>query len=230
MEEKIAEAKSQYSDKVATITLELKRLQNQQEEQLKEVSQLQAKWSTQLQQKSEDIDKRHEKEMAKLKEEFQLKSVKDMTIVKDQHQRELEILKSELESALRKQQSQMSSTHQIMMEKKARETEGLLQKQLAKQEELLTNQIAALTRDLRKAQDSLAVSEQRITELVSQSEKDAVQRSDLQAQLGAAGDNVGDLESQLRQLKNEFEILQDLYEKQKNEMDKMASEYTSIFC
>lgn len=229
MEEKLAEVKSEYADKVARIAQDLKVLQNHQGEQLKEVSQLQASWNTRLQQRLEDANQRHNQEINKVKEELQLQSEKDMSAMKDEHQRELDILKSELKLALKQQQSQMSSTHQLLLEERARESEELLQKQLAEQEGVLTNQISTLTAYLRKAQDNLALSEQKKIEILSQLEKEKKQSTDLQAHLQALKNSKEELEAQLHQLKNDIEISQDLYQKQKSEMDKMASKDMHLF-
>ena len=109
------------------------------------------------------------------------------------------------------------------MEAKSRETEEKLHKKLTDQEEFLTGQISSLAQDLRKTQDNLALSEQKVVELLAQLELAKNEKINMQALLNRKDMRVEDIESQLRQIKNDLEISQDLYQKQKEEMDNMSS-------
>jgi len=228
IEQKFADVKSQYSIRIVEIENEMKVLQFKQKDQLAQVDQLQEKWSSRLQHEVKVGKEEHNIELNNLKEQLKLQSKKEIDFIKGKHQREMEVLRLELTSALEQQQTRMISTHQLQIEAKNRETEDKLHKKLADQEELLTNQISSLTQDLRKTQDNLALSEQKIVELLAQLELAKNENTNMQALLKRKDTFVEDLESQLRQIKNDLEISQDLYQKQKEEMDNMSSKLSLL--
>ncbi len=230
MEERLAECNSQYSNQITSITKEMMALQEEQRDQLQQVEQLQEKWSVQLEQTMKGAKHDHEMDVCRVTELLKLQQEEEIDRIKDKHQRELGMVNSELEAALKNQQNQLSSTHQLQLEEKIREMQVKLCEQHAEQEDILSNQISTLTHDLRNAQDNLALSEKKIAELLVQLERSETERTDAQAVMKGNSSHVVELESQLRQLKNDLEISHDLYEKQRLEMDKMASEFAFYYC
>ena len=218
--------KSQFSEKVMDLKKQLMSLRSDQEEQLRQVSLLQAEWSIKLEQQLEETNLIHEKEMNKLQEKLHKQSGNEISSFEDKLQGELRVLRSNLEAKLKAEKVEMSLFHKISMEERLKEMEEVNQKHLVKHEEFLKDQLSSLMKDLRTTKDKLALSEQKMTDLLTHCKQSEAGSVKLQTQLMAARNKAEGLKSTLIYIQNELEASHDLYGQQSREIDKMASRFS----
>lgn len=102
--------------------------------------------------------------------------------------------------------------------------------EFSQREEQLNHQLSTLSNDLRVARDSLALSEKKAADLLSEFEDSKTGSADVRGQLREAESEVESLKIALRETKIELEISKEHYQQQSAEMKGMAGKLMLLMC
>lgn len=223
--EKMESIKAQYSDKVLLLTKELENLKSN---QLKEFSELRVEFSKNSSGQIEQLKQRHHKEIEGLKKKLEGEFSSEKASLKAQHQKEVAHLKEEFEQQIKSHEVSLtkSCNEKVATEKRlSEERENTLRHQLIQKEEQLKHQVSTLSNDLRIARDKLALSEQKVSDLLSQHEEGQASSTEIGSQLKESEEELEKLKVVLRETKNELEISKEHYQQQLVELKRKAGEW-----
>lgn len=217
VEERLVAEKTQHADMLSTLNAELGKLRKDQVKQLGELSDFRVELSKRSSKHVEEMEQMHQKNMKELLEKCQGEFSKEKTLLIEEHKREVAALKNELEEAVESCKLDLSRSHDksIAAEKKlSEERENALRQELAQKEK----QVSSLLADLRAARDKLALSEQKVAELLARCEDSRSSSSEIRSQLEESEGERERLQVTLRETKNELEISREHYKQQSSEM------------
>ena len=225
MKEKLASIESQYSAKVLSLTNEITRIRTDQTRQLKEVSKLHEELRRVSDLEIKDIKSKYDKEIEELREKLSKESMNEASSLNTKHLMVVERLKEEFAAQMEAQKLEMTKNHEgiLATEKKMFEDRTKsLQLELVQREENLKDQISTLSNDLRVSRDKLALSEQKVRDLLSQFEEGKAGSVELRTQLKYAEEEAEKLRVEVREVKTELDISKELYQQQSADMKVMA--------
>lgn len=230
MEERVGILKAHHSDKLESLNKELKLLKNDQAQQLKDLGQFRAELSKKLDRQLEESKARHQREITDLEEGLQQEFSQERGSLEERHKKEIGHMKAEFEDKLRNQELAAAkvSRETAAAEKRAwSEREDTLRSEFLQREEQLNHQLSTLSADLRVARDSLALSEKKVADLLSECEDSEAGSADVRRRLREAEGEVESLKGTLRETKVELEISREHYQQQSVEMKGMAGKLIS---
>ena len=225
MEERVGILKAHHSDNLESLNKQLKLLKSDQAQQLKELGQFRAELSKNSGRQLEESKARHQREITELQQRLQQQFVRERGLLEDGHRKEIGRMKADFEDELRKQELAAAKVREETAATEKRtwdEREGALRSDFSQREEQLNHQLSTLSADLRVARDSLALSEKKVVDLLSEFEDSEAGSTDVKRRLREAEEEVESLKGTLRETKVELEISREHYQQQSEEMKGMA--------
>lgn len=223
VEDKLADMKSCHSHKVLLMTQQLEKLKKEQVQQLKEITELHEEVRKKYDNKVQVMEEKHQEVLDRLKEELGEASLATITSLKAQHRREIEGLKQDLETQV---ENEKLKHHKTMLE--AEEKEKNMREKIVQNEDSLKQQISTLSTELRTSRDRLALSEQKVKELLSQFEQGQASSAGLETQLKDALQEAEKLKAALREVQIELDVSREHYKQQTAELKEMAGKCNVI--